>query len=397
MFNLSQSAESKLTPYPQLAVVVASISQSQSPLALGNILGSSISNILGAFSLGLVFATESRVVFDRSSKIYTTVLLGLTTFFALFILFGEDLGRVGGGVLVGTFVVYVTSIAWAIYKGVVAPPEDSDSDSDSDDESESGGSESAGDEESSIPLKERKGEEKACLLATPRLSSSSNATTLQDQGSPYPSPSPAPKNHALSPASEPENAELSPSIFEDADAEARLLPTSPSITNIPLTTSSSPNSANKHSTPFHLAHLTLGLLALSLSGYILSHTLSSLSSILSLDATVLGTTFLSLATTLPEKLISIMSARRGENGIVVANTVGSNVFLVTLCAGVLFLGGDLEMLRGKASVWEVATAWGSVAVLWGVVCGGRARRWMGLVGLGAYVVFLGGEFWFGRA
>src|SRR6187402_3561402 len=93
----------------QLVVVVAAISQHQSPLALGNILGSSISNILGAFSLGLIFSPSS-ITFDRSAKIYTGVLLGLTTFFTLFILFFESLGRIGGGLLIVTFIVYVASI-----------------------------------------------------------------------------------------------------------------------------------------------------------------------------------------------------------------------------------------------------------------------------------------------
>lgn len=97
----------------------------------------------------------------------------------------------------------------------------------------------------------------------------------------------------------------------------------------------------------------------------------------------------------------------------VANTAGSNVFLVTLCAGVLFLAGELEglgmvgkgesegeggKLMGRmegATVWEAGVMWGSCVVLWAVVMGG-GRRWMGWVGLGAYVVFLGGEFWVGR-
>ncbi|OQD95778.1 hypothetical protein PENVUL_c102G02240 [Penicillium vulpinum] len=40
--------------YEELAVVVAAILQGRTPLALGNVMGSTISNILGAFSLGLL-------------------------------------------------------------------------------------------------------------------------------------------------------------------------------------------------------------------------------------------------------------------------------------------------------------------------------------------------------
>ncbi|TVY21664.1 hypothetical protein LARI1_G000703 [Lachnellula arida] len=109
--------------WEELAVVVAAIAQHQAPLAMGNILGSCISNIIGAFGLGLIFAPAD-ISFDRSSKIYTTVLLVLTSFFALYMLFGQILGRFGGGVLIATFVVHICSIAWAIYKGIVTPPEE---------------------------------------------------------------------------------------------------------------------------------------------------------------------------------------------------------------------------------------------------------------------------------
>ena len=58
----------------QLAVVIAAVAQHQSPLALRNVLGSVISNILAAFSLGLLFQ-RGHVEFDRSSKICVTLLL----------------------------------------------------------------------------------------------------------------------------------------------------------------------------------------------------------------------------------------------------------------------------------------------------------------------------------
>jgi Ca2+/Na+ antiporter len=60
----------------QLAVVFISIARHRPGLALGNIIGSTISNILGAFSLGLLFWKGSdAVVFDRSLKLYSILLL----------------------------------------------------------------------------------------------------------------------------------------------------------------------------------------------------------------------------------------------------------------------------------------------------------------------------------
>lgn len=368
--------------WEELVVVVASISQHQSPLALGNILGSSISNILGAFSLGLIFAPAS-VTFDKSAKIYTSVLLGLTTFFTAFILFFEPLGRIGGVLLILTFIVYFISIAWAIYKGIVEPPEpESDSDSDSDSDS-SDDSDSESDSESSIPMK--KSPQLSRANSHNRSHSSSTTTLIHDSNSPPTtadtqtdieagSPLKASTNSNLPP--HPENDTLPDDMFDEI-----------TLSNVQTIT----GSKKGHSTPYHLAHLLLGFVALSLSGYILSHTVSSLATAFSLSSTILGTTLLSLATTLPEKLVSIMSSRRGENSIMIANTAGSNIFLVTLCAGVLFLSGDLASLKGTASLFEVGSMWVSSLILFCIVMTG-GKRWMGYALFAAYLAFIVLEF-----
>jgi Ca2+/Na+ antiporter len=369
--------------WEELVVVVASISQHQSPLALGNILGSSISNILGAFSLGLIFAPAS-ITFDKSAKIYTSVLLGLTTFFTAFILFFEPLGRIGGGLLVLTFILYFISIAWAIYKGIVEPPEpESDSDSDSDSDS-SDDSDSESDTESSIPLK-KSPQQLSRANSHNRSHSSSTTTLIHDSTSP-PTTDTKPDIEAGSPLlkaptnsilpTHPENDTLPDDMFDEI-----------TLNNVQTMT----GAKKGHSTPYHLAHLLLGFLALSLSGYILSHTVSSLATAFSLSSTILGTTLLSLATTLPEKMVSIMSSRRGENSIMIANTAGSNIFLVTLCAGVLFLSGDLASLKGAVTLFEVGSMWVSSLILFGIVMMG-GKRWMGYVLFAAYLAFIVLEF-----
>ena len=86
-----------------------------------------------------------------------------------------------------------------------------------------------------------------------------------------------------------------------------------------------------------------------------------------------------------------MSGSREQHGVMVANTAGSNIFLVTLCAGVLFLAGDLEVLKGSVSAFEAVSMWGSSLVLFGIVMGG-GRRWMGWCLLGLYVAFIVLEF-----
>ena len=363
-----------------MVVVVVALSQHQSPLAVGNIIGSSISNILGAFSLGLIFSPDA-IAFDRSSKIYTAVLLALTTYFVIFLSFFQGLGRFGGLLLVVTFVVYVVSIAWAIYKGIVVAPEDSDSDSDSDSDASDSDSDSSDSEDGKTTKDVEKLRHHPKASPSHHLRSLSSSSTTLREASPSQDPSLEKEPTAA------EEAKAGPLLTRELFDEVDLTYSSP----LKTMTACSPGRKAPHSTLYHLAHLTFGFLALSLSGYVLSHSVSTLAESFALSGTVLGATFLSFATTLPEKLVSVMSGSREQHGVMVANTAGSNIFLLTLCAGVLFLFGDLEVLKGSVSLFEVGAMWASSVILFGIVMGG-GRRWMGWVMLAGYVAFIVMEF-----
>lgn len=351
--------------WEELTVIIASVSQSQSKLAIGNVVGSCVSNILGAFCLGLIFSNVNLVLFDRSSRIYTTVAMGLTAVFVLFVAIGQGLGRFGGGLLILSFVGYVGCVGYAIWKGVVEAPVGDDccggceSDSEPDSDSEVDDAEEGRDD--AIAAKEETGKKACCSSTTkPRNSMS---------GSPQ------------------DGSNRSISTFDDLDLESA-----------PLRTITGPNNGPKKapSTLYYVFQLLFGLATLSLSSYTLSHSISTIAGNLGLDATVLGSTVLSFATTLPEKLVSVVSSRRGESGIMVATTAGSNIFLVTLCAGVLFMSGDLQALKGSVGLYELGWVLLSAGVLGLVVLGPwGGRKWMGWAMLGIYVAFLVGEFQIG--
>ena len=71
--------------WEELAVVAFSIARGRKSLALGNVVGSAISNILGAFSLGLLFSSTAGegLSFDASSKRYTVLQLIITILAAI--------------------------------------------------------------------------------------------------------------------------------------------------------------------------------------------------------------------------------------------------------------------------------------------------------------------------
>ena len=147
---------------------------------------------------------------------------------------------------------------------------------------------------------------------------------------------------------------------------------------------------NRHSLVFHIVQVVMGFFALCISGYILSVSASALADALHLSGTVVGLTVLSFATTLPEKFVAVFSGSRGHVGILVANTVGSNIFLLTLCLGIILVstGGVFDSAINK---FELLSMWASSVALFSVVFLG-SRRWAGVLLLLMYLAFLALEF-----
>ena len=322
-------------------VVIASVARNRSSLALGNIIGSAISNILGAFSLGLLFYPKgAKIEFDRSSKVYSLLLLVLTAFVTLLTFFGKrGTWRLSGGILLALFVVYVISVAWAITRGIVTAPELSDSDDDDDSQESHGDSE----EESSV---------------------NDEVGIARDGSRDVEVASPLLHRSSISEAS---------SGHHMIHARLRRPP--------------------QHSLIYHVAFLSLGFLSICLSGYVLSHASTTISDELGISDVLFGIVILSIATTLPEKFIAVISGARGHAGILVANTVGSNIFLLALCMGIVLVVTAGEFDAGSVNAAELGVMMGStVAVTATVWFGGNWSRWIGGAMFAAYIVFLVLEF-----
>ena len=315
-------------------------------MALGNLMGSSIANILGSFSLGLVFIGSA--TFDRSSKIYATALMVLTSAFMLFLYtLNAAMKRVVGALLIALFGVYIASVASLIYRGTLTPPED-DSDDDSDSSSDSDGQDSD--------------------------SSDSGFSDGDHRRQTHASSSLAPNNYLLG-------------SLKARDTKGPRQQRSPR--QVKFVQTRTPR--QKRGIAFHVMQLLLGFAALVVSSYVIANSAAMIGLEAGLSDTVVGTTILSIATTLPEKFVAVIGGVRKQPGIMVANTVGSNIFLVTLCAGVLFLSGDAEQLDLGFTLFEASAMWISSATILAIVWSGGSR-WMGVVLLGFYITFLLVEF-----
>jgi Ca2+/Na+ antiporter len=292
----------------------------------------------------LFHSANQKIAFDRSSKIYTLLLLLLTTFVTLLTALGPRGSWKGfGGILLALFVVYVASVASAITRGAITAPEASDSDDSDDTSSEDSDSDSE---------------------VRPLLSS---------------------------------GAEIEREATQDIEATTATGPVDGALHASPGPRNSQKRTLSRggrhHSLKYHLGLLLAGFASICLSGYVLSHASTTISDEIGMSDVLFAILVVSIATTLPEKFIAVLSGSRGHAGILVANTVGSNIFLLTLCMGIILVVTAGEFDAGSVNAVEVGVMMGStVALTLTVWFGARWSRWIGAAMLVAYIAFLVLEF-----
>ncbi|KIL83597.1 hypothetical protein FAVG1_13192 [Fusarium avenaceum] len=145
----------------------------------------------------------------------------------------------------------------------------------------------------------------------------------------------------------------------------------------------------RRSLGYHIGLLVLGFLAICLSGYVLSQTAINMVDAFGISGVLFGIVILAIATTLPEKLVAVLSGNRGHVGILVANTVGSNVFQLSLCLGVVMIDTSEDFDGVYVKITELYVIWGSaLALIIAVWYGEWFDRWVGGIMLSGYGVFI---------
>ncbi|MFV0506428.1 MAG: calcium/sodium antiporter [Bacteroidales bacterium] len=89
-----------------------------------------------------------------------------------------------------------------------------------------------------------------------------------------------------------------------------------------------------HSTLISILLIALGLAMLIGGGRLIVTGASKIASLLGMSERVIGLTIVSIGTSLPELVTSIMAVRKGNTDIAIGNTVGSNIFNSFLVLGV---------------------------------------------------------------
>ena len=103
------------TSAPELATSVVSAVQGDVGIAIGNVLGSNITNIL--LILGLSSLFMALPVQQDSLKIDFPVLLGSSALIVLFGAFDNEIDRLEGGIMVAALIAYTVSLIWNALRG----------------------------------------------------------------------------------------------------------------------------------------------------------------------------------------------------------------------------------------------------------------------------------------
>lgn len=115
--------------WEELVVVTIAIASGHPGLAVGNVVGSCLANLIGSLPLG--FFGPRPLTPDKSARVYAVVMLGVTALAAVFLVDGR-IEPAAGGVLVGAFVAYVASVLLVINRGWLRPLTEEEDDDDDD-------------------------------------------------------------------------------------------------------------------------------------------------------------------------------------------------------------------------------------------------------------------------
>lgn len=87
-------------------------------------------------------------------------------------------------------------------------------------------------------------------------------------------------------------------------------------------------------TPKDILMLVLGLLAVILGGELVVKASQQIALSLGISETLVGLTIVSIGTSLPELVTSIVAAKKGETDIALGNVIGSNIFNILFVLGI---------------------------------------------------------------
>ncbi len=341
------------TSSPELAVSIQSALTDQASLALGNVVGSNIFNIL--FVLGSSAAIAPLLVSQQLVRLDVPVMIGVSILMYLLSLDGR-LSTLDGVILFSGAIVYTVIL---LRQGR----------SDNLDE-----------------LEEFLGPVPAAIHASP--ATLKEPETIATPASLSPDPEFADLNVSRSDPTEPASHNPEPSEQRDLDPkDSHSL--DPEIQH-PAQAARSPKGKRLL---HHIGFLLGGLALLTLGSRWLVEGCVQVAEALGVSELVIGLTVVAMGTSLPEAATSVVASLRGERDIAVGNVVGSNIFNILAVLGVcsIIAPHGIEIPNTALYLDIPAMIAVAIACLPIFFTGNCISRWEGIVFLtyqGLYTTFL---------
>lgn len=136
-----------------------------------------------------------------------------------------------------------------------------------------------------------------------------------------------------------------------------------------------------------IARTLAGLAAIVLGAEALVNGAVRLAAFFGVPDVLIGLTVVAFGTTLPDKIISVIGAQRGQGGVVIANAIGSNICNLLGALGLAALIAPLAV-DGPTRAFDVPVMLGVTAILALLLWRRSIGRWAGVGLLALYVTYL---------
>jgi len=134
--------------------------------------------------------------------------------------------------------------------------------------------------------------------------------------------------------------------------------------------------------------LALGAVAIFFSAKYTIYAMENMATLMDIPVHIISITAVALGTSLPEVIVSISAAKKGNHGMAVGNVLGSNIFNTYAVMAIPGLIGDLT-IPADTLIFSVPFMM-VVTILFGVIClTRRISVWEGYMLIVFYIFFIG--------
>ena len=145
----------------------------------------------------------------------------------------------------------------------------------------------------------------------------------------------------------------------------------------------------KFKIPMSIVMIILGLAGIIVGSELVVGNVTALAVSIGISQKIISVTIISVGTSLPELVTTVVAAKKGENSMAIGNIVGSNIFNICIVLGlpVVILG---EAATLAFNIVDIAFMLAAVLLLWIFAATNRKlKRYEGVILIAMYCVYCG--------